>query len=129
MIRYQGLIQKIYLIDILTSSNDINFEPLKIYLSYQFFLTCSSELSWERESTVYTTKFETSLQNQHTNDYGASVGGHALASSIPDQITSHHGNTDINESYYSQSFETHKKIIAFLSVLAIQSQQQPYQIH
>ena len=54
---------------------------------------------------------------------------YALASSVSDQSYSHHGNTDINDNDESQEFETPRKIIVVLSVLAIQLLQQPHQIY
>ena len=37
------------------------------------------------------------------------MGTHALASSVSYQITSYNVNTDVNDNYYSYSFETPRK--------------------
>ena len=52
---------------------------------------------------------ETSLKNQHTCAFDDSMGTYSLASSISDQSTSHHVNTNVNDNDDSQSFETHRK--------------------
>ena len=49
------------------------------------------------------------IQTQSTSASDASMGEHDLASSISDQSTIHHGNTNVNDNSGSHSFETNKK--------------------
>ena len=51
----------------------------------------------------------TFIQTQRTSYCDASLGAHALASSVSDQITIHHVNTDTNNNDDSQSFGTLRK--------------------
>ena len=53
--------------------------------------------------------YETYIQTQCTSSSNASVGEHDLASSGLYQIINHRGNTDVNNNYDSQSFETPRK--------------------
>ena len=64
---------------------------------------------------------ETSIQTQHTYASDSSVGAHYLASSVSDQSTIHHGNTDVNDDYDLQSFEARRKNNLSFFVLVIES--------
>ena len=50
-------------------------------------------------------RFDNSIQTQHNSDSGASLGAHDVASSVLDQCTNHHINTDAKDNDYLQSFE------------------------
>ena len=47
-------------------------------------------------------RFYTSIQNQKRSDYDTSVGAHDVVPAGLDQITNHHGDTDVKDNDDSQ---------------------------
>ena len=69
-----------------------------------------------------------STQTQSTSVCDATVGVHYLESSVSDQSTINHVNTDVNDNYDSQSFETLSKNNHSFTYLVLQIIQLPHQI-
>ena len=64
------------------------------------------QLNWPYPSPnntfIIAQRSDTSIQTQHISAYDASVVAHDSASALLDQITNHHGNTDVNNNDDSQ---------------------------
>ena len=54
-------------------------------------------------------RFYTSIQTKCNSDSYCSAGANDLSSSVLDQSTNHHVNTDVNNNDDSQSYDTHWK--------------------
>ena len=62
--------------------------------------------TYQKTTFVIPPRFDFSLHTQCISTYDASVGTNDVASSILDQNSNHHGNTDGKDNDYSQSYET-----------------------
>ena len=66
---------------------------------------------------------DTTIKNQLNNDYGVSVGENYVSSAGLDQITHHHGNTDLKIIMILSHLRHLGKIVAVLNFLVIQPPQ------
>ena len=93
---------------------DNTIEPYPAPLTPSYIYDRLNENTYSNTTSILPPRFDTSIQTQSNSASYASVGANDVASYVLDKCTNLHGNKDVKDIDFSQSYYTPKTMLFFL---------------